>query len=75
MSSQSFEGLGEGRAFVLFAYLINVWGGEGNIFAATHFAPCNRELRVRGDRIMASPLKPSLFAQNSSWNASIFAFS
>ena len=28
MSSQSFEGLGEGRMFVLFSYLINVWGGK-----------------------------------------------
>ena len=51
-------------------YCLLIWsmcGGEGNIFAATHFAPCNRELRVRGDRIAVFPLKPSLFAQNSSF--------
>ena len=57
-------GVGWGSNDCLFDQYVR---GEGSIFAVTHFAPCNRELRVRGDRITLFPLKPSLFAQNSSF--------
>ena len=63
MSSQSLEGLGEGR---LIAYLINMWGGQAVFSRSRIFAPCNRELRWRGDRIMVISLKHSPCTQNFS---------